>query len=126
MGSGEVSFRDFGLLLVRRDRKASPLTLERCPPTSFYLVTNAGRSDVDIPWIKKQVEAWNAENAEKVDFQLLDSAALIALQGRSALDRDKHLSPYLLLIRHNPPPQARNRTSRCSACSRRISRCRSS
>lgn len=48
---------------------------------SFYLVTNAGRADVDIPWITKHVEAWNAENSDKVEFKILDSAALVALQG---------------------------------------------
>ncbi|GAA5901031.1 hypothetical protein JCM6882_006006 [Rhodosporidiobolus microsporus] len=47
----------------------------------FYLVTNAGRSDVDIPWIEKQVSQWNANNKEQVSFSILSSSALIALQG---------------------------------------------
>ncbi|GAA6033205.1 hypothetical protein JCM8097_002994 [Rhodosporidiobolus ruineniae] len=47
---------------------------------SFYLVTNAGRADVDIPWIKEHVEQWNVQNSDKVEFEILDKA-LIALQG---------------------------------------------
>lgn len=64
----------------------SPVAASRSPPHactsgSFYLVTNAGRSDVDIPWIQQHVERWNGEHAEKVEFSVLDSSALIALQG---------------------------------------------
>jgi hypothetical protein len=33
------------------------------------------RADVDIPWITKHVEAWNAEKSDKVEFKILDSAA---------------------------------------------------
>ncbi|GAA5860899.1 hypothetical protein JCM1840_002000 [Sporobolomyces johnsonii] len=47
---------------------------------SFYLVTNAGRADVDIPWLRSHVEKWNAANP-KVEMKVLDDAALVALQG---------------------------------------------
>ncbi|GAA5825494.1 hypothetical protein JCM5353_005324 [Sporobolomyces roseus] len=47
---------------------------------AFYLVTNAGRADVDLPWIQSQIEKWNASN-DKVEMKVLDDAALIALQG---------------------------------------------
>ncbi|GAA5821731.1 hypothetical protein JCM11251_000994 [Rhodosporidiobolus azoricus] len=50
----------------------------------FYLVTNAGRADVDIPWITSQVERWNSSRSETVTFSILDSSALIALQGPKA------------------------------------------
>jgi len=43
-------------------------------------VTNAGRADVDLPWIQSQLEKWNASN-DKVEMKVLDDAALIALQG---------------------------------------------
>lgn len=56
----------------------------RVRASSFYLVTNAGRSDVDIPWITKHVEAWNGEHSDKVEFKVFDSSALIALQGAHA------------------------------------------
>lgn len=49
----------------------------------FYLVTNAGRSDVDIPWIKEHVEEWNAAHEDKVHFKLMPDNALVALQGAS-------------------------------------------
>ncbi|BGP19227.1 hypothetical protein JCM10213_007038 [Rhodosporidiobolus nylandii] len=55
--------------------------ITRWGENSFYLVTNAGRADVDIPWIHKHVADWNAKNSEKVEFQVLDSSALVALQG---------------------------------------------
>ncbi|GAA6021986.1 hypothetical protein JCM10207_002395 [Rhodosporidiobolus poonsookiae] len=48
---------------------------------SFYLVTNAGRADVDIPWIKQQLQAWADKGGDKVEFEVLQSSALIALQG---------------------------------------------
>ncbi|GAA5972408.1 hypothetical protein JCM11641_001831 [Rhodosporidiobolus odoratus] len=79
---------------------------------SFYLVTNAGRAEVDIPWIQKHVDAWNAQN-EKVDFELMKSSALIALQGpqsRAALQRllpsDYSLQKLLTFSRslHLPVP----------------------
>ncbi|GAA5848526.1 hypothetical protein JCM3766R1_005676 [Sporobolomyces carnicolor] len=47
---------------------------------AFYLVTNAGRADVDLPWIHSQIDKWNSSN-EKVEFKVLHDSALIALQG---------------------------------------------
>ncbi|GAA5982000.1 hypothetical protein JCM5350_000608 [Sporobolomyces pararoseus] len=47
---------------------------------AFYLVTNAGRADVDLPWIHSQIDKWNASN-DKVEFKVLHDSALVALQG---------------------------------------------
>ncbi|GAA5853634.1 hypothetical protein JCM8547_007392 [Rhodosporidiobolus lusitaniae] len=56
---------------------------------SFYLVTNAGRADVDIPWIRSQLEMWQGD---KVIFEVMEDSALIALQGPKA-----HLALQCLL-----------------------------
>ncbi|GAA5946649.1 hypothetical protein JCM3765_000332 [Sporobolomyces pararoseus] len=47
---------------------------------AFYLVTNAGRADIDLPWIHSQIDKWNASN-DKVEFKVLHDSALVALQG---------------------------------------------
>ncbi|GAA6019185.1 hypothetical protein JCM11491_001409 [Sporobolomyces phaffii] len=48
---------------------------------AFYLVTNAGRADVDLPWIHSHVDKWNASTSDKVEFRVLHDSALVALQG---------------------------------------------
>ncbi|GAA5995997.1 glycine decarboxylase subunit T [Rhodotorula paludigena] len=82
---GEDAHRPFGstlsVLLNEEGGILDDCMITRWGEESFYLVTNAGRSDVDIPWIKQHVERWNGEHAEKVEFSVLDSSALIALQG---------------------------------------------
>ena len=52
---------------------------------SFYLVTNAGRADRDMAWIKLNVLQWNESHAtsEQVKFGILSNWGLIALQGAS-------------------------------------------
>jgi len=76
-----VSFAQKVLALTRESRLISVMPCDR-----FYLVTNAGRADVDLPWIQSQLEKWNASN-DKVEMKVLDDAALIALQGESKVIR---------------------------------------
>lgn len=53
-------------------------------PDAFYVVTNAGRRDVDLPWFRGKLEEWNAsEKAKegKVEMEVLENWGLLALQG---------------------------------------------
>ncbi|EDR07385.1 uncharacterized protein LACBIDRAFT_250466, partial [Laccaria bicolor S238N-H82] len=51
-------------------------------PDAFYVVTNAGRRDVDLPWFTKKLEEWNAKG--KVEMEVLEDWGLLALQGPAA------------------------------------------
>ncbi len=53
------------------------LIITRMDDTRFFVVFNAGRKDVDIAWMKKNLPAG-------VTFELLDKNALVALQGPKA------------------------------------------
>ncbi|KAL8280725.1 hypothetical protein RQP46_006729 [Phenoliferia psychrophenolica] len=50
---------------------------------SFYLVTNAGRAERDMAWIKLNISQWNESHpaSEQVKFDILSNWGLIALQG---------------------------------------------
>lgn len=53
-------------------------------PDAFYVVTNAGRRDVDLPWFRGKLEEWNeSEKAKegKVEMEVLENWGLLALQG---------------------------------------------
>ncbi|GAA5847082.1 hypothetical protein JCM9279_002681 [Rhodotorula babjevae] len=85
---GEDAHRPFGstlsVLLNEEGGIIDDCMITRWGEQSFYLVTNAGRSDVDIPWIEKHVEEWNAAHEDKVTFELMPNNALVALQGPQA------------------------------------------
>lgn len=49
----------------------------------FYLVTNAGRAERDMAWLKLNVELWNGENKDQVKMEIMSGWGLIALQGQS-------------------------------------------
>lgn len=53
------------------------LIITRMNDTKFFVVFNAGRKDVDIAWMKKNLPA-------DATFELLDGNALIAIQGPKA------------------------------------------
>ncbi|EKM50836.1 uncharacterized protein PHACADRAFT_153081 [Phanerochaete carnosa HHB-10118-sp] len=64
---------------------------------AFYVVTNAGRRDRDLPWFQQKLEEWNAsERAKggKVELELLDSWGLLALQGPEAANYLQKFTPY--------------------------------
>ena len=51
---------------------------------AFYVVTNAGRRERDLAWIKEKIQEWNnSERAARgaVSLELLDGWGLVALQG---------------------------------------------
>ncbi|KAM0748525.1 glycine cleavage system T protein [Meredithblackwellia eburnea MCA 4105] len=62
---------------------------------SFYLVTNAGRAERDIAWIKDNISKWNDTHAsaEQVTFEILSNWGLIALQGPSSHSALQRLLP---------------------------------
>ncbi|EMD39401.1 hypothetical protein CERSUDRAFT_82124 [Gelatoporia subvermispora B] len=54
---------------------------------AFYVVTNAGRRDRDLAWIKERLEEWDstrAAEAGKVEHEVLEDWGLLALQGPEA------------------------------------------
>ncbi|KII86106.1 hypothetical protein PLICRDRAFT_44573 [Plicaturopsis crispa FD-325 SS-3] len=58
---------------------------------AFYVVTNAGRRDRDLPWLHAKLEEWNGSEKGKdgkVEMEVMDGWGLLALQGPAA-------APYL-------------------------------
>ncbi|EGN96970.1 hypothetical protein SERLA73DRAFT_185236 [Serpula lacrymans var. lacrymans S7.3] len=54
---------------------------------AYYVVTNAGRRDRDLPWFREKLDEWNhGEKGRdgKVEIEVLDNWGLIALQGPEA------------------------------------------
>lgn len=51
----------------------------------FYVVTNAGRREEDLAWIRARLEEWNKEHAaEQATHRVLEDQGLVALQGPDA------------------------------------------
>lgn len=51
---------------------------------AFYIVTNAGRRDRDLPWFNEKIKEWNSSSKGKdgpVELEVLDGWGLLALQG---------------------------------------------
>ena len=64
---------------------------------AFYVVTNAGRRDRDLPWLQEKLAEWNAsERAKegKVELEVLDGWGLVALQGPDAAEYLQKLTDY--------------------------------
>jgi aminomethyltransferase len=55
--------------------------LTRLGPELFYVVTNAGCREKDLKYFTEQLEAFKKEGGEKVEWDVLEGAGLIALQG---------------------------------------------
>ncbi|KAL7418431.1 Aminomethyltransferase, mitochondrial [Cryptotrichosporon argae] len=51
---------------------------------SFYVVTNAGRADVDRALFRQKIEEWNTSGKKEVTWETLDGHGLVALQGPRA------------------------------------------
>ncbi|PFH48645.1 hypothetical protein AMATHDRAFT_64944 [Amanita thiersii Skay4041] len=57
---------------------------------AFYIVTNAGRRDRDLPWFRSQLEEWNSpqglggQKGDPVEMEILEDWGLLALQGPKA------------------------------------------
>lgn len=64
---------------------------------AFYVVTNAGRRDRDLPWFQQKLEEWNAsERAKdgKVELEVLENWGLLALQGPEAANYLQKFTSY--------------------------------
>jgi glycine cleavage system aminomethyltransferase T len=51
---------------------------------AYYVVTNAGRRDRDLPWFTEKLEQWNMSprsEAGRVEMEVLEDWGLLALQG---------------------------------------------
>ncbi|KAG4432047.1 hypothetical protein IFR05_012461 [Cadophora sp. M221] len=55
--------------------------LTRLGPELFYVVTNAGCREKDLPYFKEQLEAFRKEGGAKVEWEVLEGWGLVALQG---------------------------------------------
>jgi glycine cleavage system aminomethyltransferase T len=54
---------------------------------AYYVVTNAGRRDRDLPWIEGKIDEWNLSEKAKegpVEMEILENWGLLALQGLSS------------------------------------------
>lgn len=54
---------------------------------AYYVVTNAGRRDRDLPWFQAKLEEWNSSERGKegpVELEILEGWGLLALQGPEA------------------------------------------
>ncbi|KAF8886292.1 hypothetical protein BD779DRAFT_1441677 [Infundibulicybe gibba] len=54
---------------------------------AFYVVTNAGRRDRDLPWFQEKLKEWNSSEWAKdgpVEMEVLEGWGLLALQGPEA------------------------------------------
>ncbi|KNZ73727.1 putative aminomethyltransferase, mitochondrial [Termitomyces sp. J132] len=54
---------------------------------AYYVVTNAGRRDRDLPWFQAKLEEWNLSERGKegpVELEILEGWGLLALQGPEA------------------------------------------
>lgn len=64
---------------------------------AFYVVTNAGRRDRDLPWFQDRLEEWNASERSakgKVEIEIMDGWGLLALQGPAAADYLQNLTSF--------------------------------
>jgi aminomethyltransferase len=53
----------------------------RLGPESFYVVTNAGCREKDLPYFKEQLDEFRKEGRKEVKWEVLEGWGLIALQG---------------------------------------------
>jgi aminomethyltransferase len=60
------------------------LIITRLWEERFYVVTNAGCREKDIPFLTEQLEKFKAEGGEPVTWRVMDGQGLVALQGPKA------------------------------------------
>ncbi|KIL60840.1 hypothetical protein M378DRAFT_130285 [Amanita muscaria Koide BX008] len=66
---------------------------------AFYVVTNAGRRDEDLPWFTTQLEKWNSPEGPggkegPVEMEVMEDWGLIAIQGPQAASYLQSLTSY--------------------------------
>lgn len=72
---------------------------------AFYVVTNAGRRDRDLPWFQEKLSEWNSgENGKEgpVELEILDGWGLLALQGKFFSGLVRSQSPRLTCLMAGP------------------------
>ncbi|TDL26486.1 glycine cleavage system T protein [Rickenella mellea] len=66
----------------------------------YYIVTNAGRRERDLAWIRERVGEWNGEEGKgrgrEVRVEVLDGWGLVALQGPESSTHLQTLTPFPL------------------------------
>ena len=55
--------------------------ITRLGPELFYVVTNAGCREKDLPYFAEQLTEFKKNGGEKVEWEVLEDWGLIALQG---------------------------------------------
>ena len=62
--------------------------ITRHSPDTFYIVTNAGRREVDLAYFAEHLKEWNARHGREngVQHEVLEEWGLVALQGPKAAE----------------------------------------
>ncbi|GLB41469.1 putative P-loop containing nucleoside triphosphate hydrolase protein [Lyophyllum shimeji] len=65
---------------------------------AFYVVTNAGRRERDLAWMRDKLEEWNASESGRqggtVEMEVMEGWGLLALQGPQAAAYLQTLTPF--------------------------------
>ncbi|GAA95395.1 uncharacterized protein L969DRAFT_92527 [Mixia osmundae IAM 14324] len=61
------------------------LLITRQGEDEYYIVTNAGRREQDLHWIREQLAEFNSANTYNIRFDVLEKQGLVALQGPKAM-----------------------------------------
>lgn len=85
------------VLLNERGGIIDDTVITKHTASAFYVVTNAGRRDRDLPWFEAKLAEWNASPraaAGTVTLEVLDGWGLLALQGPRAAEYLQGLTPF--------------------------------
>jgi len=72
------------VLLNEKGGIIDDLMLTKHAADAFYMVTNAGRRERDLSWIREKLGEWNASEKGKegpVEMEVMDGWGLLAIQG---------------------------------------------
>jgi aminomethyltransferase len=72
------------VLLNEKGGIIDDLMLTKHAADAFYIVTNAGRRDRDLSWIREKLAEWNASEKGRdgtVDMEVMEGWGLLAIQG---------------------------------------------
>lgn len=82
-GLGELAAHHNGLsvLLWPTGGIVDDTIITRLGPEAFYVVTNAGCREKDLKYLAEELEAFEKEGRERVEWEVMDGWGLVALQG---------------------------------------------
>jgi aminomethyltransferase len=72
------------VILNERGRIIDDTIITKHADNAFYVVTNAGRRDRDVPWFTAKINEWNSTDRGRegpVELEVLEGWGLLALQG---------------------------------------------